>query len=80
MSNWMNFRKEFENFLKEKDRFDVFELETVIEHKCGTLEEFLLDTPVVDWITNAFKWEFTADGHEFWAKVSTDFQRNFLGL
>jgi hypothetical protein len=80
MSNWMNFRKEFENFLKEKDCLEVFKLEVIIEHECGTLEEYLLDTPVIDWITNAFKWCLNSKGHEYWQKVSTDFHRKFLGL
>jgi hypothetical protein len=80
MSNWANFKKEFEDFLKEKDCFEVFCLEVLIEHECGTLEEYLIDTPIIDWVTNAFKWEFTTAGHKFWAKVSNDFHRKFLGF
>jgi hypothetical protein len=85
MSNWIDVVEGFKNFLKEEGCYDEFVEKTLDHHGYDKIEEYLLDTPVVDWIANAFYWSnqnqgYSKDQLKYWSKISGKFQVDFLGL
>lgn len=78
--------KNFHDFLVEQE-VDIMFYMNFIRHQeeqeewgFDTVQEFLLETPMINWISSAFPWDMEEGESNLWATISRKFEKDFLGV
>lgn len=56
----------FIDFLKRFNAYDEFVMNLEVQEEFSSLEQFFHNSEVCDWIDDAFWWEDTPEGYEYW--------------
>jgi hypothetical protein len=73
-------QEQFYSFLAENNAYDAWIKNTTDYMEYSSIKEFLVETPMIDWIVGAFSWDSTPEGLNFWGKLGAKYHVDFLGF
>jgi hypothetical protein len=73
-------QEQFYSFLVENNAYDVWIKNTTDCMEYDSIKEFLVETPMINWVISAFSWYYTPEGLDFWGKLSAKYRVDFLGF